>query len=415
MSSDDPAPILDVDQQECRVLMRGGSKTFSAASLLLPTDVRIAATGLYAFCRLADDAVDLADDPRGALGALRQRLDLIYAGTPAPIPADREFAQVVARYRIPRPLPEALLEGFEWDAEGRRYETYEDLTAYGTRVAGTVGAMMALLMGTDDAVALARATDMGVAMQLTNIARDVGEDARAGRLYLPLAWLRESGIDADALVANPGFSPALAGVVERLLAAADVLYARAAVGIDALPARYRAAMHAARLLYAEIGRAVERQGLDSVSSRAVVGWSDKARVIARAIRASSRRHVPDDSPALPAAQFLVTAAAGCGAAAVLPERRAYPWRRLEERLVWTLELFERLERKEREAALLRPVRETVLERTAEKIVEASAPVEAMHEAPPWHRVEERIAWTLELFERLERHEQHLAASATAAR
>jgi hypothetical protein len=176
-------------------------------------------------------------------------------------------------------------------------------------------------------------------------------------------------------------------------------------------------MHAARLLYAEIGRAVERQGLDSVSSRAVVGWSDKARVIARAIRASSRRHAPDDSPALPAAQFLVTAAAGCGAASVTPGRRAYPWRRLEERLVWTLELFERLERKEREAALQRPmpVPGAAVTRIAERSAGVASPVEAMHEAPPWHRVEERIAWTLELFERLERHEQHVAAVANATR
>jgi phytoene synthase len=406
MSSLEVMPDLGVDQEECRVLMRGGSKTFSAASLLLPADVRVAATGLYAFCRLADDAVDLDANPRGALAALRRRLELIYAATPAPIPADREFAQVVARYKIPRPLPEALLEGFEWDAQGRRYETYEDLTAYATRVAGTVGAMMALLMGADDAAALARATDMGVAMQLTNIARDVGEDARAGRLYLPLEWLREAGMDPAVLLADPSFSAPLAGVVERLLAAADELYARAAVGIDALPMRYRAAMHAARLLYAEIGRAVERQGLDSVSSRAVVGWGDKARVIARAIRASRRRHQPDDSPALPAAQFLVTAAAGCGASQVSPVRRGYPWRRLEERLVWTLELFERLERQERESAAKRTSRELEPDRSARVPV----PIEAMHEAPPWHRVEDRIAWALELFERLERRDQRIAAS-----
>jgi phytoene synthase len=409
MSSVEQSLLPGTDQDECRVLMRGGSKTFSAASLLLPADVRVAATGLYAFCRLADDAVDLAPDSLGALATLRTRLDLIYAAAPAPIPADREFAMVVARYRIPRTLPEALLEGFEWDALGRRYETYDDLTAYATRVAGTVGAMMALLMGTDDAIALARATDMGVAMQLTNIARDVGEDARAGRLYLPLAWLREAGIDPDALLANPCFSAELAAVVARLLAAADELYARAAVGIDALPSRYRAAMHAARLLYAEIGRAVERQGLDSVSSRAVVAWPDKAKVIARAIRASGRRHASDESPALPAAQFLVAAAAGSGAHSAAARRRAYPWRRLEERLVWTLELFERLERQERASVASPAPREL----PTPTVAATPTPVEAMHDAPPWHRVQDRIAWTLELFERLERHQQNVASGAVA--
>ena len=99
--------------------------------------------------------------------------------------------------RIPRALPEALLEGFAWDAAGRRYETLDEVEHYAARVAGCVGAMMTLVMGRRDPAILARACDLGVAMQLTNICRDVGEDARAGRLYLPLAWLRDNGIDPD--------------------------------------------------------------------------------------------------------------------------------------------------------------------------------------------------------------------------
>jgi phytoene synthase len=107
-------------------------------------------------------------------------------------------------------------------------------------------------------------------MQLTNIARDVGQDARAGRLYLPLDWLSEAGIDADAFVARPIHSAALAGVVERLLRRADELYARADEGIAMLPRDCRASIRAARLIYAEIGRAIERAGFDAVSRRAVV-------------------------------------------------------------------------------------------------------------------------------------------------
>ncbi len=107
---------------------------------------------------------------------------------------------------MPRELPEALLEGFEWDLVGRRYETLEELQAYAARVAGSVGAMMAVLMGARSAAVLARACDLGVAMQLTNIARDVGEDARQGRLYLPLAWLREAGIDPERLARSARFS-----------------------------------------------------------------------------------------------------------------------------------------------------------------------------------------------------------------
>ena len=104
---------------------------------------------------------------------------------------------------IPRALLDALLEGFVWDAQGRRYETLEELHDYAARVAGTVGAMMALLMGARGPARWPAPATSGVAMQLTNIARDVGEDARDGRLYLPRAWLREAGIDADAWLRAP--------------------------------------------------------------------------------------------------------------------------------------------------------------------------------------------------------------------
>ncbi len=103
------------------------------------------------------------------------------------------MADLVSAHRLPQALPAALIEGLAWDAQGRRYETLSDLTAYAARVAGSVGAMMTVLMGVRDGAVLARACDLGVAMQFTNIARDVGEDARAGRLYLPLAWMREAG------------------------------------------------------------------------------------------------------------------------------------------------------------------------------------------------------------------------------
>jgi 15-cis-phytoene synthase len=140
---------------------------------------------------------------------------IAYRGTPLPLPADRAFAETVARFDIPRAIPAALLEGLAWDAESRRYATLADLHAYAARVAGTVGVMMALVMGVREPAALARACDLGAAMQLTNIARDIGEDARAGRLYLPLEWLAEAGIDADAFLADPRFTPALGGVKRR--------------------------------------------------------------------------------------------------------------------------------------------------------------------------------------------------------
>jgi phytoene synthase len=283
---DTRAQASPVDLQACHELMRGGSKTFFAASRVLPARVRAPAAALYAFCRVADDAIDLCDDRPRALADLVCRLDAVYAGAPRPIVADRALAFVVQKAGIPRLLLDALLEGFAWDAEGRRYETLEDLHAYGARVAGTVGAMMSIVMKTRSPEALARACELGVAMQLTNIARDVGEDARAGRLYLPLQWLREEGIDPDAWLANPVFGPGIARVVQRLLAAAEDLYARAEKGVAHLPRDCRPAIHAARLVYAEIGREVEAAGADSVNYRAVVSGRRKLALLARASTAA---------------------------------------------------------------------------------------------------------------------------------
>lgn len=139
------------DLTQCRAAIRQGSKSFFAASLLLPKRVRDPAYALYAFCRLADDAVDIEDAGgrparQAALRALERRLARAYAGKPADSPADRAFADVAAYFGIPHSVPAALLEGFAWDLAGRRYETLSELYAYGARVAGTVGTMMAALM-----------------------------------------------------------------------------------------------------------------------------------------------------------------------------------------------------------------------------------------------------------------------------
>jgi phytoene synthase len=337
------------DLAACRELLRGGSRTFFAASLLLPRSVREPACALYAFCRLADDAVDLEGDRVAALAQLRERLERAYAGNPLPIAADRALAEVVARFAIPRALPQALLEGFEWDAAGRRYDDLAGLYAYAARVAGTVGAMMALLMGVRNPDGVARACDLGVAMQLTNIARDVGEDARAGRLYLPLQWLAEAGIDPEHFLARPVFDAALGSVIQRLLRAADALYQRSGAGIAQLPLACRPGMQAARLLYAEIGRQVERHGLDSVSRRAVVPRSRKAWRLAGAIAAALLPVPAEPAPILEETRFLVEAVAAFAARSqergrLVPSEIA--WWNLSDRIAWVVELFEELERRE---------------------------------------------------------------------
>jgi 15-cis-phytoene synthase len=294
------------DLAACRALLRNGSKSFFAASLLLPRPVREPATALYAFCRVADDAVDLTDDPTAAIAVLHKRLDAIYAARPADDPVDRALAAVVQSFALPRAHLDALLDGFVWDSELRRYATISDLRAYAARVAGTVGIMMTLLMGERRPEALARACDLGVAMQLTNIARDVGEDARNGRLYLPADWLREAGLDPETWLSDPVFGRQIADVVRRLLAEAASLYDRSKSGIAMLPFDCRPAIHAARLIYSEIGAEVARNGHDSISRRAYVPGQRKLRLLAEALMAGVRP-VAEPQPMLEEVRFLVEA------------------------------------------------------------------------------------------------------------
>lgn len=337
------------DLTACRALLSTGSRTFYAASFLLPRRVRDPASALYAFCRLADDIIDLGGDSQGALAELKERLDRAYAGSPLDIPADRAFAGTVARFNIPRALPEALLEGFSWDASGRRYEDLASVQAYAARVAGTVGAMMALLMGARSAEDLARATDLGIAMQLTNIARDVGEDARAGRLYLPRKWMRDEGLDPDAWLANPAFSAALSSVIERLLAVAEALYARASLGVARLPADCRPGIFAARYLYAEIGHELARHGYNSVSRRAIVPAGRKLRLISRAIAAAPIKRPGNGAAAVGEADFLVTAVVGRNRSKPGGEHKAKPdvrWWDVHGQAVLLIELLEQFEQRE---------------------------------------------------------------------
>jgi 15-cis-phytoene synthase len=343
----EPRMQAAADIAHCRALLRTGSYTFFAASLLLPRVVREPASALYAFCRLADDGVDVSADAAGALRTLHDRLEAAYAGRPQAHPADRALARVVARFAIPPELPGALLEGFAWDLAGRRYETLEELEEYSARVAGSVGAMMALLMGVRTPDGMARACDLGVAMQLSNIARDVGEDARMGRLYLPQQWLREAGVDPDAWLAEPVFSDAIASVVQRLLLAADRLYRRVDAGVAQLPLSCRPGINAARFLYAAIGHAVRQQGLDSVSCRARVAPARKAVLLAKSLL-HLRPAWPDrPEPALASTQFLLDACAPLASRQRQGDAAQPPWWDMVGRWVRVLDIFERLERQER--------------------------------------------------------------------
>ena len=320
--------------RECRRLLSHGSKSFYIASHFLPRALRESASGLYAFCRIADDLVDLGDDPREALITLHRRLDLIYDGRPENHPIDRVLSQIVLDHQLPRVLLDALLEGFEWDIEGRDYQTLAQVCDYGARVAGTVGVMMAILMGVKDHATLARAADLGVAMQLTNICRDVGEDARAGRLYLPRDMMRDAGLEPEAFLRNPQPSAELTDVLRRLLAEADNRYRLADEGIRQLPRGCRPGILTARRLYAEIGQKVVLNGYDSISRRAVVSRARKCQILIGLVRSPTAAPEHMLEPCSPENEFLINA---------VPDteewqRRSQP-RGFSASTAWMLELF----------------------------------------------------------------------------
>jgi phytoene synthase len=254
-------------------ILRAGSKTFHLASRLLPTRVRQPTLVLYAFCRGADDGVDDATDrsaARAAVDALRMRIERVYSDRALDAPLERAFAGVVRSFAIPRDVPELFAEGMEWDVQGRTYETLDDLVAYAERVAGTVGVMMTKVMGRHEDAVLARARDLGVAMQLTNVARDVGEDAARGRLYLPAEWADVRGLDIERFLAERQLDEGIREMTLSLLDEADVFYGRADEGIALLPRDCQRAIRAARLVYSDIGNVVRARRGDSITRRAVV-------------------------------------------------------------------------------------------------------------------------------------------------
>lgn len=257
--------------------LAAGSKSFALAGKLLPARCRDDAAVLYAWCRRCDDAIDLAPpaERAGALQQMRRELEQIYRGETPADPALAAFAEVVRRCQIPSRYPTELLDGFEMDVDGVQYDTLPALLGYAYRVAGTVGVMMARLMGAMGMEPLRRAAHLGIAMQLTNICRDVEEDWHNRRLYLPADLVQgQSG---------PALDPqAVAGAIQVLLHEAAVFYASGERGLAALRFRCAVAIRAARLIYADIGRVIAAQGHDYRRGRAVVSRPRKLWLVARA-------------------------------------------------------------------------------------------------------------------------------------
>ncbi|MDB5473340.1 MAG: phytoene synthase [Devosia sp.] len=282
-----------------------GSRSFAAAARLFDPATRDDAVMLYAWCRHCDDVIDGQTLGHAQQAHYRQgqqaRLEQLQAHTAAALAGQRTgdpifeaLRRVVQRHQIPHRHPQELLAGFAMDVAGTRYETIEDTLVYCYHVAGVVGVMMAMIMGVREPAVLDRAADLGLAFQLTNIARDVIEDARAGRVYLPAQILARHGI-ATIEPADPAQRPALHAAALELLDLAENYYASAFVGMAALPPRSAWAIAAARRVYRAIGEKLRTRGAAAWDERVATGRSQKLALLALAIKdvAATRRGGPD--------------------------------------------------------------------------------------------------------------------------
>lgn len=285
------APASDDLVAFSREVIQSGSTSFATAAKLFEPRTRASAYLLYAWCRHCDDVVDgqtLGHDAVPLTSAERlARVEALYAQTRAALageaveaPVFRAFQAVAKAHGLPPDFAFDHLAGFRWDAEGVRVRTFENLLRYCYHVAGAVGLMMAWIMGVRDEGTLDRACDLGIAFQLTNIARDVVEDAEAGRVYVPETWLAEAGL-SPADVPGSEHRPALYGLARRLVAEAEPYYRSAQWGVARLPLRCAWAVGAARSVYREIGRKLERAGMDAWASRVSTSRSEKLVQVAR--------------------------------------------------------------------------------------------------------------------------------------
>ncbi|MEO5817568.1 MAG: phytoene/squalene synthase family protein [Gemmatimonadaceae bacterium] len=293
------------DATHCRRIVRAYARTFWLASGFLPPDKRRAAFALYAFCRVADDIVDLGvrDESAGTarlLRAYRCELDAALGGQPSG-PVFRELAAAAERYRVPPAVLVELLDGVACDCAPASYDSWHQLSVYCEGVASSVGEMCTYVFGVSGdrsirARALTHARTLGVAMQLTNILRDVGEDARNGRCYLPTEDLTRFGLTRDEVLAcTLGGDERWNALMRFQIDRARALYAQATPGIALLSPDARRCATACAVGYAGILRAIENLGYDTFSSRARVGTMARAGVLWSAWRTPLTSVVQDSA------------------------------------------------------------------------------------------------------------------------
>ncbi len=270
-----------------------GSKSFALASKLLPAEMRRDVVMLYAWCRYADDVIDgqvagfkPAEREQSSeaerLRDLEDRTRNALAGKPDDDPVFLALSHIAKKNKFDHRHPLELIDGFRMDVEGRQYRKLSDTLDYCYHVAGVVGVMMAGLMGVQKEDALDRASDLGIAFQLTNISRDIFDDAAIGRVYLPSEWLEKFDLDG----ANLGDSEKRQTIYQMallLLEEADKYYASARFGYSALPLRARWSIASAARIYREIGVIIRHSGPDVWQKRISTSTSKKLMLVLLAL------------------------------------------------------------------------------------------------------------------------------------
>jgi phytoene synthase len=250
------------------------SSSFYFSFLALPAAKRRAILAVFDFCRAVDDSVDLERDPiriAAAVAGWRAEVDRVFTGAVPATDQGRRLQPFVKTAHLPRAQFDALIDGVEMDATPRAFDTFADLEPYCHRVASAVGLICAEIFEYEDAAVLDYARDLGVALQLTNILRDVGVDYRNGRRYLPREDLARFGCSWDDIareVSHAGAgarSSQVRAVLEHQAARARVFFARAVRALPRTEARRFVAAEIMRAVYWNLLQRIERAQYDVFS------------------------------------------------------------------------------------------------------------------------------------------------------
>ena len=268
------------DNQAIAVL-RSNGRSFYFASRLLGSTYRVRAARLYAFCRYVDDMVDESTDQDSAAREIEQLKSSLQSGHSAQ-PCVKNMIALMQTLSMPFAPVQSLISGVQSDLLPRRIKDEAELLHYAYEVAGTVGLMMCFLLDVRNTQAWPFAIDLGIAMQLTNIARDVGEDAAKGRVYLPATWVGDLSA-TDIVNPNAEQQKTLQQATQRILKLADVYYQSGLAGVRYLPPGARYGIVVAAMVYREIGAVVADTGYRSWNQRAVVPQSRKVVCASKAL------------------------------------------------------------------------------------------------------------------------------------